>query len=146
MDKTIIHLKRSFPFPAKSLFEAFLTADQFRQWFSPPGFEVGTVEINPVVGGVYFCQLVKENKPTLAVKGNYIAINRYDTISFTFLYEPDLSAMGESKVTVTFNEKDNNTEITLLQEIYKTIPSEGRSKGWGHILNNLERYINNPNQ
>lgn len=146
MDKTLIHLKRSFPSPARPLFEAFLDPGQFRQWFSPPGFDVGEVEINPVVGGDYFCQLLKENKPTLAVKGNYIAINRYDTISFTFFYEPDLSSMGESKVTVTFSENGNNTEITLLQEIFKTIPSEGRSKGWEHIFNNLEKFINNSNQ
>lgn len=142
VNKTIIHLKRSFPCSIRPLFDAFLDAEIFRQWFSPPGYEVGTVSINPVEGGNYSCQLLKENKPALLIRGKYIYIKDNSSISFSFLYEPDVSSMGETKVTVTFKEYGGNTEITLIQEIYKDIPTEGRTKGWEYILDKLEKLLN----
>jgi uncharacterized protein YndB with AHSA1/START domain len=142
-DKTIIHLKRTFPFRSKPLFEAFLNPEQFRKWFSPPGFRVIKVEMTPVAGGAYECELEKADGMKLVIRGKYEEIVINSKICFTFEYEPDLSAIGESKVTVSFNESGDNTEITLVQEVYKDIPTEGRTKGWEYMFSLLEGILNN---
>ena len=141
--KTIIHLKRTFPFRSKPLFEAFLSPEQFRKWFSPPGFTVINVEIASVAGGSYKCELEKADGMKLVIRGRYEEIVVNSKICFTFEYEPDLSDIGESKVTVSFNETGDNTEITLVQEIYRDIPTEGRTKGWEYMFSALEGILNN---
>ena len=140
-DKTLIRLKRKFTSPVKPLFEAFLSAEEFREWFSPPGFEAGNFTIDPVVGGDYNCEFLKQNVHVLTIKGKYIIIERYKKISFTLMYDPDVSSIGQCNVHLIFDEKEDHTEIILLQEIYRTIDAEGRTKGWEFMFTNLENIL-----
>ncbi len=142
-DKTLIHLKRDFPCPVKPLFDAFLSAEEFRRWFSPPGLEAGNFKVDPVVGGNYRCEFLKQNEYVLTIKGKYIEIDRYKTISFSLMYDPDISEIGECKVTINFTDKGSTSQIVLNQEIYKTIDAEGRTKGWGFMFSKLEEILNN---
>ena len=140
-NKTIIKLKRTFPCTTGILFEAFLDPEVFRQWFSPHGFTAKKVEINPVIGGEYKCELERTDGMKLVIKGRYEEIIEYSKICFTFMYEPDVSSLGTSKVTVTFTETGNSTEIILFQEINKVISTEGRAKGCEHMFSKLEEII-----
>lgn len=139
--KTIIHFKRDFSCKAETLFEAFLSAEVFRSWFCPPGFEAGKYSIVPVTGGEYKCELLKNGEHVLTINGSYIEIERYDKLVFTLIYEPDVSDIGECRVTIVFTEKDNITNITLNQEIYRTIDTEGRTKGWEFMFSKLEEIL-----
>lgn len=140
-DKTLIHLRREFPHPAKPLFEAFLSAEKFREWFSPPGLEAGNFTVNPVVGGNYNCEFLNQNKHVLTIKGEYKNIEKYKTISFTLMYEPDVSSIGVCNVKITFEDKGDHTEIVLLQEIFKKVDAEGRTKGWGFMFGKLQNIL-----
>jgi len=141
--KTLIHLEREFPCPVEPLFDAFLSAEEFRNWFSPPGFEAGSFMLDPVVGGKYRCEFLKQGKYVLTIKGMYKEIEKYKRLVFTLEYDPDVSAIGECKVTIVFNSKGTATTILLNQEIYKTIEAEGRTKGWNFMFSHLEEILTN---
>lgn len=142
-DKTIIHLKREFACKAEPLFESFLSAEEFRSWFCPPGFEPGNFTVNPYPGGEYRCEFLKGGEFVLTIKGKYTEILKYTKLIFTLMYEPDAQGIGECKVTVTFNEKDDNTTLVLNQEIFQTIDAEGRTKGWEFMFTKLDKILNN---
>ncbi len=136
--KTLIHLERDFPCPVEPLFESFLSAEEFRNWFSPPGFEAGSFMLDPVVGGKYRCDFLKQGKHVLTIKGIYKEIERYKKLVFTLEYDPDVSEIGECKVTISFSSKGNTASIVLNQEIFKSIEAEGRTKGWNYMFSRLE--------
>ena len=141
-ERTLIHLKREFESRVEPLFDAFLSAEEFRKWFSPPGLEPGNFSINPVVGGIYECEFYRQNEYFLKIKGKYLLIEKYKTISFSLIYDPDVSGIGECRVTVNFKEKGNTSEIILNQEIFKKIDAEGRTKGWEFMFNRLNEILN----
>lgn len=142
-EKTLIHLEREFRCPVQPLFEAFLSAEEFRNWFCPPGFEPGNYALDPRAGGEYKCELLKNGIHALSIKGRYLEIERYRKLSFTLEYDPDISGLGECKVTVSFSGSGSNAKIILNQEIYKTIDTEGRTKGWSFMFSRLEENLNN---
>ena len=139
--KTLIHLERDFPCPVEPLFEAFLSAEEFRNWFSPPGLEAGDFSLDPVVGGRDKCEFLKQGKYVLTIKGIYIEIERYKKLVFTLEYDPDVSEIGECKVTISFSSKGNTASIVLNQEIFKSIEAEGRTKGWNYMFSRLEETL-----
>ncbi|HMT12988.1 MAG TPA: hypothetical protein PKA39_15365, partial [Ignavibacteria bacterium] len=53
-------------------------------------------------------------------------------------YDPDVSEIGECKVTISFSSKGNTASIVLNQEIFKSIKAEGRTKGWNYMFSRLE--------
>ena len=139
--KTLIHLEREFPCPVEPLFDAFLSAEEFRNWFSPPGFEAGSFRLDPVVGGEYRCEFLKQGKYVLTIKGTYKEIEKYKKLVFTLEYDPDISEISECKVTIVFSTKGNSATIVLNQEIYKPIETEGRTKGWSFMFSKLEENL-----
>lgn len=139
--KTLIHLEREFPCPVEPLFDAFLSPEEFRKWFSPPGFDAGSFWLDPVIGGEYWCEFHKLGKYALTIKGIYKEIEKYKKLVFTLEYDPDISEIGECKVTIAFSSKGNSTAIVLNQEIYKSIDAEGRTKGWSFMFSKLEENL-----
>lgn len=141
-ERTLIHLKREFESRVEPLFDAFLSAEEFKKWFSPPGLDPGNFSLDPVVDGEYSCEFYRQNEYFLTIKGKYLAIERYSKISFSLMYSPDISDIGECRVTVSFHEKGDTSEIVLNQEIYKTINAEGRTKGWEFMFSRLNEILN----
>ena len=142
-DKTIIYLKRDFPCSAEDLFEAFLNETVFSKWFCPPGFEAGKFKVSPFVGGGYNCEFLRGGKYILTIKGKYVEINRFSSIVFTLMYEPDAADVGECRVSLKFNNSGYLTTLVLTQEIYRNIDSTGRTKGWEYMFGVLEKFFIN---
>jgi uncharacterized protein YndB with AHSA1/START domain len=146
-DTTIIHHKRVFKHPVEKVFDAFLNPLQVKEWFGPKEFRIGQVMLSPVVGGAFDVEMIS---PTgiLWVKGIFREIVLHKKISYAYRYIPDPSAMGESLVNFYFSGNENETEIELVQEIYKPVNVEGRSRGWEGAFDKIERFLeavyNNP--
>ncbi len=77
----------------------------------------------------------------LTIKGTYKEIEKYKKLVFTLEYDPDISEIGECRVTIVFNSKGTATTILLNQEIYKSIETEGRTKGWNFMFSQLEEKL-----
>ena len=139
-DKTIIHCKRVFKHPIEKVFNAFLNSMHVKEWFGPKEITIGQVMLSPVVGGNLDIEMIT---PTgiLWVKGIFREIVLNKKISYTYHYVPDTTGFGESLVNFYFSGNENGTEIELVQEIYKPINAEGKTKGWEGGFDKLEIFL-----
>jgi uncharacterized protein YndB with AHSA1/START domain len=138
--KTIIHCKRVFKHPVKKVFEAFLNPLHLKEWFGPKEIIVGQVILSPVVGGNLDIEMIS---PTgiFWVRGIFREIILHKKISYDYHYAPDVSGFGESLVNFYFSGNENETEIELVQEIYKSIDADGRTKGWEGGFDKLKIFL-----
>jgi uncharacterized protein YndB with AHSA1/START domain len=139
-DKTIIRCKRTFRHPVEKVFDAFLHPEHLKEWFGPKEVTIGQVMLLPVIGGKLDIEMIT---PTgvLWVKGIFREIDLYKKISYSYHYVPDASGLGESLVNFYFSGYENQTEIELVQEIYKPVKAEGRTKGWEGGFDKMELFL-----
>ena len=128
-------LERLIPAPPRVVFEAWLDARALQRFMcGGPGVRVTKVECDPRVGG-QFLIVMNVGGQDISHQGEYLAIERYTSLSFTWLSP----YAGEgSRVTLQFApEAKGQTTLTL--EHVGLAESE-RSKhhvGWSYILTNL---------
>lgn len=139
-DKTIIHCKRVFQHPVEKVFNAFLNPLHVKEWFGPKETAIGQVMLSPFVGGNLDIEMIT---PTgvFWVKGIFREIDLHKKISYSYHYTPDASGLGESLVSLYFSGDENETEIELVQEIYKSIQAEGRTRGWEGGFDKMEIFL-----
>lgn len=139
-DKTIIHCKRLFKHPVEKVFEAFLSPLHVKEWFGPKEITIGQVMLTPVVGGNLDIEMISSTG-ILWVRGIFREIILHKKISYAYHYVPDAPGLGESLVNFYFSGNENETEIELVQEIYKSINAEGRTRGWEGGFDKMEIFL-----
>jgi uncharacterized protein YndB with AHSA1/START domain len=135
--KTMVRCQRAIPHPANKVFEAFLNPAILRQWYGPRNTTVGDLQVEPYVGGRFDIELISERFGRLWVRGFFKEITPYSQLCYSFIFDPDLTAAGDSLVTVSLQENEGNTEVNVVQTLEKAIDPTGRTQGWQDILDNL---------
>lgn len=88
------------------------------------------------VGGKFSHSMAaKDGSFEFDFKGTYDAIQPQSYIAYTL--------DDKRKVTIDFNNKDNNTEIIINFEPEESNPTDMQQAGWQAILNNFKNYVEN---
>ncbi len=114
-DREVV-VTRTINGPARIVFEAFTRAELLKRWWVPRsmGMTLLSCELDARVGGTY--RLVFDAVPEpVAFFGTYVEVKPYSRLAWT----NDEGGEGGSVTTVTFEEKDGKTLVTLL-ESYST--------------------------
>jgi uncharacterized protein YndB with AHSA1/START domain len=109
-----IQIVREFDAPAELVYRAWTTPELVRRWFGANRAEVISAEIDLRVGGTwrYVSRLPDGNE--FAFHGEYRELVPYTRIVSTEVFEPMPDA--EAVDTLTFDERDGRTTVTLLVE------------------------------
>jgi uncharacterized protein YndB with AHSA1/START domain len=120
-----ITMTRRFAAPAALVFEAWTTPALLRRWLlGPPGWTMPVCEVDFRVGGAYRYEWRNEQGQTMGVGGVYreiepphrfVASERFDEAWYP----------GESLITITFAEKDGETEMTTTMRYESTAARDG---------------------
>ncbi|HYG16806.1 MAG TPA: SRPBCC domain-containing protein [Bacteroidia bacterium] len=140
-NKTIIQYKHTFKHPVGKVFRAFLEAASVKLWFGPKEFSIGTVELEPKVGGNLSIEMISPRGDVFWMKGLFTEITEDYKIVYDAVYEPDVPNLGNYRVSYLFKAGGQQTEVTVVQEIYKVINPEGRTKGWEDGFAKLEAIL-----
>lgn len=110
-DRTFV-MTREFDAPARLLFEAYSRPEHIRKWFGPVGWPVTLCEIDFRVGGRFrFAMTGPSGEQNTPFGGVYLEIvpNR------KIVYDNGFHSPGAGRmvVTVTFDEKDGRTTLTM---------------------------------
>ena len=118
-------VRRIFDAPARLVFEAWTRPELFRQWWAPKsiGLVLLSLEQDVRIGGGYRLVFDLGDSKTMAFFGKYIEVTPPSRLSWTN-EETDDGAV----TTVTFEEKDGQTHLTL-SEIYPTKEALDRNIG-----------------
>jgi len=150
-DKKELTLTRVFDAPRDMVFKAWIDQKLIAQWWGPNGFTNPICEIEPKVGGKIY--IVMEDSGGLIKKGS-----RYPmTGTFTHIEEPKKlvytseaimndKPMFENIVTVTFEEEDDKTKMTIHIVVDNIQPGAemalaGMEMGWNQQLDKLRDFL-----
>jgi uncharacterized protein YndB with AHSA1/START domain len=135
MKLTDITVTRAIPAPVEKVFDV---------WMDPkspggPWFGAERVIVNPVVDGLFYLAVKHEGR-TWPHFGRFVAIDRPQRVEYTWMSEGTQGV--ESVVTVTFEPREDQTEVTLR---HSGVPDDetGRKheQGWTWVLSMLaERF------
>lgn len=133
-DALVLVVSYRFDAPREDVFDAWLDAIQLAKWMGPRGVRAEIDIVEPKVGGRYRIIMHPEPGGTPTVSGIYREISRPDRLVFSWAWEnahPDGSAGVETIITVTFEDEDGKTKMTLRQEGLETTESrDSHEHGW----------------
>src|SRR5688572_13235154 len=128
-------IERLIPAPPRVVFEAWLDPKALQRFMcGGPGVTVTKVECDPRVGGRFLIVMNVEGHD-IAHRGEYLEIERYRRLSFTWL---SIYAGDGSQVTIQFKESGKGqTLLTLFHVGLAESEREKHDEGWSYIFTNL---------
>ncbi len=137
---SMLEIKRVFATDRLTLFEALTRPEIMAEWFY--GMEEGRAEVDSDfrVGGKYEIRMYKADGEEsgcaeYAPHGEFLEIDAPSKVVFTWISE---GFVDHSVVTISLEETDGSTELTLRHELPEPLIPPHR-EGWGTCLGNLER-------
>jgi uncharacterized protein YndB with AHSA1/START domain len=118
--------------PREKVFDAWLTADRMARFLCAGDTHVAMMEVDPRVGGAF--RIVMANaQGSYDHRGRYLEIERPARLRFTWA---SASTDGtDAEVTVTFEDVEEGTRVTLVQVSLPDAPAvERHERGWLSIL------------
>jgi uncharacterized protein YndB with AHSA1/START domain len=120
-----ITMTRRFAAPAAMVFEAWTNPALLRRWLlGPPGWTMPVCEVDFRVGGAYRYEWRNEQGQTMGVGGVYREIDPPHRFVATERFD-EAWYPGESLITITFAEKDGETEMTTTMRYESTAARDG---------------------
>ena len=127
---TQILITREFAAPRHLVYRAWTTPELVKRWWAGTHGEVTVADVDLRVGGTWRWVLVTPDGFEVAFHGEYRELVPDERIVTTEVYEgiPD----GEAVNTMTFEEKDGRTTLTVL------VQHQSREHRDGHIESGME--------
>ncbi len=128
----VLVMTRVFDAPPAEVFKAWIDPAQIVRWLGPQSIkgEVKTMEPRP--GGAFRIVLHGAAGPANVVSGIYREVGAPKRLVFTWAWETAAGMQQhETLVTVTFQAKGKQTEMTLRQEVFESREAcEKHRHGW----------------
>lgn len=136
-------LTRIFDAPRRLVFQAWTDPDHLVHWLGPQGF-TGTIlkmEVRP--GGTYRFHMRGPDGGNLWRQGVYHEVVAPERLVFTYAWEaPEGTPGHETLVTVTFEEHEGKTKLTLRQALFESVTKRDEHQGgWSSSLARLATYL-----
>jgi uncharacterized protein YndB with AHSA1/START domain len=121
------------------VFRAWTEVDQIRKWSCPEGVTLLDATADLRVGGAYSLTMKTDEDTTLVASGSYREVESPSRLVYTWDWDHDEHAVGETLVTVEFKELGDATEVVLTHDLLPSAEArDGHEQGWGSCLNQLE--------
>lgn len=137
----IVQTAKNFPVAADQLYKAWTDPEQLKQWWKPMGNTLKEV-INDLKQGGTVQYIFEGDK--LVISGEYLEVKENEKLVYTWKWElpSDTVRNADYKLTIHFVNKDNGSEIDVLQENFETEESMlPHREGWEKGLNDLEKFL-----
>ena len=135
-------INRNFKASKQSVYDAWTNKEALTAWFAPTS-EMSTVvhEMDLNVGGKYHISMIEPDGTIHVIHGEYVALNPYDQIVFTWEWESDEEEVN-SLVTIDLSENNGTTDMVLLHEKLASQESvDLHSEGWTGCVAQLEAFV-----
>lgn len=125
------------------LFDAWTTPAELAMWWrmDEPGWAFASASLDLRVGGAYRLGMTGPGGETHVAVGVYREVQRPVRLAFTWDWEEPGSRVGETLVTVEFNQVSaDTTEVVLTHERFPDAArASGHQRGWTQLLTLLGR-------
>ncbi len=137
--KTALTISRVLRASRQTVFEAWTQPRHLERWSAPEGVTVTSAEVDLRVGGRYRIHMHAPDDKKFTATGTYKEIDPPRRLSYTWMWEEGDHDVGETLVTVEFNDLGGSTEVVLTHERFPNAEATAaHEQGWGSCLNRLE--------
>ncbi len=146
MDKTTnVYVSREFNCGKPELFQWLIDPVLLSSWFGPKTFKPGKIETNPKKGGFFKIELIKPDGSSFFVTGEYLEIQEYETLHFSFGYQGMKNPPPNSHISITLESIDPKTTRLSLVQKFEIVPPDmaSRTTVWQNMLLKLSQRITN---
>jgi uncharacterized protein YndB with AHSA1/START domain len=132
-------IRRTFNAPRERVFSALTSVELIRQWFGPPGADVGEVTFDARTGGRYRIAMKAPDGEEYNVGGVISEFRAPERLAYTFRWEEDdPQTERDTFVSIDFIERGKQTEMVLTHQGLPTEDSRERhAKGWNGALDKI---------
>lgn len=118
----------------EAVWDYYTNPEHITKWnFADPSWHCPKAANEMKIGGKYFSRMeAKDGSFGFDMIGIYTEINHGDNFTYEF---------DERKVTVSFHESNNQTEVVIRFTPETENPIELQQRGWQAILNNFKAYV-----
>lgn len=149
-------ITRHFDAPRELVFRAWTDAEHLARWWGPKDFTNPVCETDPRPGGRWFICMQWPDGRKIWCGGEYREVDPPERIVATdcFLnedrelvdpiehYDMPEGTPAEMLMTITFEEHEGGTKMTLHQSMDATLAREaGAYEGWGQSFDKLDEYL-----
>ena len=121
------------------VFSAWTVPAQMKQWSAPEGVAVQEAHVDLKVGGNYHIQMLGSEGVEYNARGTYKEVDPPNRLVYTWGWDEKEHDVGETLVTVEFNDLGDATEIVLTHELFPNAEArDDHDQGWVSCLNRLE--------
>lgn len=139
-------LTRILDAPRELVFRAWTEPEHLMQWSAPHGFTVTHAKGDLKPGGTWRSCMRSPDGKDLWLGGTYLEIAPPERLVFTHGWDED-GPGRETTVTVTLEDYNGKTKLTLHQSGFTSIASrDGHEGGWSETLDRLATYASSLTQ
>ncbi len=136
---TSLRLTRVIQASRERVFSAWTLPDQMKEWAAPEGIAIQEAHVDLKVGGNYHIQMRTPEGVEHNARGTYKEVDPPNRLVYTWRWAETDHDVGETLVTVEFNEMGDATEIVLTHERFPSSEArDSHDQGWVSCLNRLE--------
>ena len=146
-----LRFERVFDAPRAAVFQAWVDADQLRQWWGPEMFSIARASLERRVGGPLFIEMKGPDGTLYPMKGrvvDYVENERLVHTNQIMELSPGVFEM-EAVTTLVFTDAGTaKTRLTVLERVTKSTEKaafalSGMEEGFRQMLGKLDRFLAN---
>ncbi|MGH8307637.1 MAG: SRPBCC family protein [Gammaproteobacteria bacterium] len=136
-------ITRVFDAPCSLVFKAWTEPEHIVQWSAPRGFTIPYSEGEVRSGSAWRSCMRKPDGTELWLGGIYREVVENKRLVFTHAWDDADGKRGhETVVTVSFEEHNGQTRLSLHQAFFMNVESrDGHRGGWNECLDRLAEYL-----
>jgi uncharacterized protein YndB with AHSA1/START domain len=141
-----IELQRRFRASPERVFRAWTQPRALREWWCPPGWVAGEIELDVRVGGSYCIRMSRVGEVrSVAVRGQFLEVRPPERLVYTWCWEGAFTHISETLVTLELRGSEGDTLLTLRHEKFAdaAVLQQHRT-GWIAACNRLDRLVTEP--
>ena len=131
-------MSRTIQAPKQAVWDAWTKPEHMKKWSCPVPDGVEAIESDFQVGGSFrIVMQVPEGRHTAF--GSYREIDAPNRVVYTWDWDEEDHSVGETLVTVTFEDRDGGTEVTIIHAGFPNVEAQqAHEQGWGGCFANFE--------
>jgi uncharacterized protein YndB with AHSA1/START domain len=142
-----IELQRRFRASPERVFRAWTQPVALREWWCPPGWLAGAIEIDLRVGGAYRIAMSRADNADarVSVGGRFLEVKPPERLVYTWRWEGAFTEMPETLVTLELRGSGDETLLTLLHDNFSELGVRQQHRsGWIAACDRLDRAMRPP--
>jgi uncharacterized protein YndB with AHSA1/START domain len=141
---TGFELQRTFRASPERVFRAWTQPAALREWWCPPGWVAGEIEIDLRIGGTYSVAMSRAGSAgsLVSVSGQFLEVRPPERLVYTWRWEGAFAEIPETLVILELRGSNNETVLTLHHDKFADagLRQQHRS-GWMAACDRLDRVV-----